>query len=188
MTAPERRRPLPALAFIGALCLLTAIVWFRVIHRSAGSPTPAPSSCTSASATHVAAPNVVPHPNKVSVLVLNSTNRSGIATATKKQLQKRGFRVTDAKNDSATYGGHGLVNGVAEIRFGPAAAASATLLRFYFPHAQLKQTDASSDVVAVSLGRKFHAVASQQAARKAMRAAHVRMGTVRARPTPSASC
>lgn len=188
MTAPERRRPLPALAFIGALCLLTAIVWFRVIHRSDGSPAPTPSSCSSASTAHVAAPKVVPHPPTVSVLVLNSTNRSGIATSTKKQLQKRGFKVTDAKNDSATYGGHGLVNGVAEIRYGPASLASATLLTFYFPHAQLKLTDASSNVVAVSLGRKFHAVASPKAVRAAMHAAHVRMGKVRARPTPAPTC
>jgi hypothetical protein len=201
MTEPQRRRPLPALAFIGALCLLTAIVWFRVIHRSGSSAdgaTPTcpgtagtvPSTSTSPTAAATAAAKVVPPVSSVSVLVLNSTQRNGLATATKKTLQNRGFRVTQATDDGPAYGGHGPVRGVAEIRYGPSGRAAATLLSFYFPHATLTPTKSASGVVAVALGAKFRAVASTKAAQRAMVAAHVRTGhaTPTTTPSPTASC
>lgn len=194
MTAPERRRPLPALAFIGALCLLTALVWFRVIHRPDSSATKASAACpsgsVSASPPATQAATVVPAPKTVSVLVLNSTQRSGIARSTKRQLQKRGFTVTQATDDSAAFGGHGLVRGVAEIRFGPSARAAATLLSFYFPHALLKATDSSSGIVTVSLGATYRTLATPAAVARSLKAAHVTVGKVT--PTtsvsPSTSC
>lgn len=186
MTAPERRRPLPALAFIGALCLLTAIVWFRVIHRP-DSPTAPSASCTPSAKAKPPAIRVVPHERTVSVLVLNSTNRKGIAGTTKKQLVARGFTVTDARNDSVTYGGHGTIRGVAEIRYGPSALAAATLLQYYVPHSVLKATDASSNTVTISLGQKFKRIATVKAAHLALHAAHIKFGKVRA-PTPASGC
>jgi hypothetical protein len=195
MTAPERRRPLPALAFIGVLCLLTAVVWFRVIHHSDTSGASTTSTCSSTSKspngpTPQVVPKVLPRPRTVSVLVLNSTNRGGIATATKKALVAREFKVSDAKNDSAVYGGHGVIKSVAEIRYGPSAYAAAVLLRLYFPRSVLKQTDSSSRGVTVSLGQKFKALASPRAVRKALHASHARLGKVpvRATPRPSPSC
>ena len=187
MTAPERRRPLPALAFIGALCLLTAIVWFRVIHRSDSASPPA-ASCSPGSKAPAPTVTVVPHERTVSVLVLNSTNRKGIAGDTKKALIARGFKVTDARNDSATYGGHGRIEGVAEIRYGPSALAAATLLRYYVPHSAMKATDASSNTVTVSLGAKFKRIASPKLVHRALHADHIKYGKVRPRPTPSQSC
>jgi hypothetical protein len=188
MTAPERRRPLPALAFIGALCLLTAIVWFRVIHRSGSAATPKPT-CTSSSAPPTKTVTVVPHERKVTVLMLNSTNRKGIAGDTKKALIKRGFKITEPPaNDGTTYGGHGLIRGVAEIRYGPSSLAAATLLRLYLPHAVLKATDASSHTVIISLGAKFKQVASPKAVRRAFRADHLKYGKVTAHPPSSSGC
>ena len=187
MTAPERRRPLPALAFIGALCLLTAIVWFRVIHRT-DNANGSSASCTPSSKAKTPAVTVVPHERKVSVLVLNSTNRKGIAGATKKALVARGFTVTDARNDSVTYGGHGVIRGVAEIRYGPGAVAAATLLHYYVPHSVLKSTDASSNTVTVSLGEKFKRIATAKAAHLALHADHIKFGKVRARTTSSSGC
>lgn len=188
MTAPERRRPLPALAFIGALCLLTAIVWFRVIHRSDSAAPPTSSTCPSGATTRTAPVTVVPHERKVSVLVLNSTNRKGIAADTKKALTKRGFKVVDARNDSPTYGGHGSIRGVAEIRYGPSALPAATLVHLYFPHSVLKATDASSRTVSVALGAKFRSLASARTVHKALRAHHLHYGKVKPRPQPSTSC
>jgi hypothetical protein len=188
MTAPERRRPLPALAFIGVLCLLTAVVWFRVIHRADNSGASTTSTCSTKTSTHLPTPKVLPRPRTVSVLVLNSTNRGGIAKATKKALVARKFKVTDAKNDSSVYGGHGLVKAIAEIRYGPSAYAAATLLRLYFPHAVMKQTDSSSRQVTVSLGQKFHTVASPATVRKALHASHVRLGKPKPAPRPSPTC
>ncbi len=187
MTAPERRRPLPALAFIGALCLLTAIVWFRVIHRS-DSASPKTPSCRSTSAAPASSVRVVPHERKVSVLVLNSTNRKGLAGDVKKALVKHGFTVTDARNDSATYGGHGAIAGVAEIRYGPGALAGATLLHYYVPHSVLKATDASSRTVTVSLGTKYKQLAPVKAVRREMRSDHVTYGKVRAQPKSNTGC
>ncbi|MDQ1721771.1 MAG: hypothetical protein QOI26_1505, partial [Pseudonocardiales bacterium] len=52
MSVATRRRPLPALAFLLALSILTGIVWWRVLHRAepAGTtskPTPSQSArCT----------------------------------------------------------------------------------------------------------------------------------------------
>ena len=188
MTAPERRRPLPALAFIGVLCLLTAVVWFRVIHRSDSSGATGSSSCPTAAAAQRATPKVVPRPRTVSVLVLNSTERSGIATATKKALIKRKFKVTGAENDATAYGGHGVIKGVAEIRYGPQARAAATLVRLYFPHAAMQPSDASSQVVTVALGADFKKVASTAAVLSTLRKDHITFGTPRPAPTPSASC
>jgi hypothetical protein len=188
MTAPERRRPLPALAFIGALCVLTAVVWFRVIHRSNGATTPSPTNCPTSSTTRQTVPKVLPHPRTVSVLVLNSTNRNGIANRTKKTLVRRGFKVTDATNDTRAYGGHGTIGGIAEIRFGPSARAAARLVSFYFPHAVLDQTDSSSRLVTVSLGKKFQSVASAAAVRKAMRSTHSSFGTPKPTSSPTAGC
>lgn len=205
MTAPERRRPLPALAFIGVLCLLTAIVWFRVIHRSDGSSTTATKPCSTTAvppgsaspAAHtkstephrpVAAPKVVPPPRKVSVLVLNSTSRNGIASATKKALTKQGFHVTDAKNDSSSLGGHGLIKGVAEIRYSAQALPAATLLRFYFPHAKMRSTGGSNQLVVVSLGKKYKSIATGKTVHKAMRAEHVHFGVPKTAPTKKKAC
>src|SRR5664279_3244125 len=148
MTAPQRRRPLPALAFIGALCVLTALVWFRVLHRTDAGGTSARSSCPSPSTTVAQTLDVLPVPSRVSVLVLNSTQRNGIASAARKLLRKDGFKSPDrAQDDTAALGGHGLIKGVAEIRYGPSALAGATLLRYYFPTALMKLTNSPSGVV-----------------------------------------
>src|SRR5262245_45900170 len=131
MTAPERRRPLPALAFIGALCVLTAVVWFRVLHRSDSAAAPTHPACPTASPSAPAKPQktVLPVPSKISVLVLNSTERTGLAGRTAKKLRRQGFNITDAADDKPLYGGNGKpISGVAEIRFGPTAKPAATLL------------------------------------------------------------
>jgi hypothetical protein len=185
MTASELRRPLPAMAFIAALCLLTALVWFRVLHRTDGAAGAAkPSTCPSGSTTAPTPqnPTVLPIARNVSVLVLNSTQRNGLATATKKALQIRGFKVTQATNDVKAFGGHGLIKGVAEIRYGPSALSSATLLRFFFPTAAMKLTNSSSPVVTVSLGARFTRPATPAEVRKALAKAHV---TVSAKPPPA---
>jgi hypothetical protein len=194
MTAPERRRPLPALAFIGALTLLTALVWFRVIHRgdtgasASGSSCPSPSSTSSAPAPAL---RELPAPSKVSVAVLNSTQRNGIANATKRVLTHQGFHVTLADDDLPAYGGHGLIKGVAEIRYGPSAAPEAKLLSYFFRTATLTATDSSSGVVIVSLGAKFKSVSTLPAVYAALRKAHIKLTTSplpTPTPTPSPSC
>jgi hypothetical protein len=191
MTAPERRRPLPALAFIGALSLLTAVVWFRVLHRTDTPTSSAPTSaCTTASTTPTPtlAPTVLPVPARVSVQVLNSTQRKGLAGTATKTLKKDGFKTILQQDDNATYGGHGLIKGVAEIRYGPAALASATLLKYYFPTATMTVTKSTSATVLVSLGAKFKTVAKSTVVARELTRAHLKLSSsATPSPTPTAT-
>jgi hypothetical protein len=196
MTAPERRRPLPALAFIGALSLLTALVWFRVLHRSDGTPpqtSSTHSACPSpsASSSTPAAPTVLPVPGKVSVVVLNSTNRNGIAGKTTKVLRKDGFNTGKATDDSDSYGGHGLIKTVGEIRYAANQLPSATLLSYYFPQAKMVGTDSSGPTVYVALGAKFKKVASPKKVHRALNRDHVTLKHTKVKvhvPHPTSTC
>ena len=116
------RRPLPALVFLLILALLTAIVWWRVIHRvsSEASSAKSSTSCSPAPVT------VVPPPKTVTVHVLNATNRQGLAAGVRSKLAKAGFVVADIGNDDVP------IAGVAEIRYGPAGRAAASSWRTTF--------------------------------------------------------
>jgi hypothetical protein len=202
MTAPERRRPLPALAFIGALSVLTALVWFRVLHRSDGTPPattsssthsacPSPSPSSSTTSTTPPAPTVLPVPHKVSVIVLNSTNRNGIAGATTKVLRKDGFATGKATDDSQSFGGHGQIKQVGEIRYAPNQLPAATLLSYYFPQAKLVTLTTAKSRIYVALGAKFKKVAAKKAVHRALTRDHVtlrhRKVTVHV-PHPTKTC
>jgi hypothetical protein len=191
MTAPERRRPLPALAFIGALCVLTAVVWFRVLHRSDSEAAPPHTACPTATPTAPAKPakTVLPVPSKISVLVLNSTERSGLAGRTAKKLRRQGFNVTDAADDKPLYGGNGKpISGVAEIRFGPTAKPAATLVHYLFPAADMKQNDSSSGVVIVSLGADYKKFVPFAKVRKKLHKKDVTLTRKPIRPTTTTTC
>jgi hypothetical protein len=124
----------------------------------------------------------------VTVLVLNSTNRNGIAGDTSKILSRAGFKVAKPADDSSTYGGHGLIKGVGEIRYAPSALPSATLLSYYFPHAKLLPTDSSSARVMVALGAKFTKVTAAPVVRSELRRAHIKLKHRRVQthaPTPT---
>ena len=88
--------------------------------------------------------------------MLNSTDRANLAAKTKTALQKARFKVVAAANDEPSYGGHGVIAGVAEIRFGPALAPAATVLTYYFPGAKLVRTDSSSAVGHRRARREVH--------------------------------
>lgn len=191
MSAPERRRPLPALVAIAALTLLTALVWFRVLHRgveTSGKHTASHSPCPTP--TPVAA-SVLPKPSLVTLIVLNSTNRAGLATSVRSALLKDGFVIpAKATDDGTTYGGHGQIAGVAEIRFGPSQRFAAELVRYYLPGAVMVQTDSSAPSVIVALGAQYKAVRSSAAVAAAITAAHVRVTSPAPVPSPvhSTSC
>lgn len=180
MASPLTRRPLPALIALVALLLFTGLVWWRVLHRGSGGtadscPKPTSSSAPSAPA------SALPAPGEVTVLLLNSTSRGGIASKARTTLIADGFKSPkDAENDKHK------VRGVAEIRFGPTAEKGARLLSYYFPGAKLvpRPTD-KTGVVVVSLGSKYTRVASPQAVTAALSKAH--LATASPSPTPSAT-
>jgi hypothetical protein len=185
MPSTATRRPWPALVALLALLLLAALVWWRVINRNdsgstpqAGgtttctpSPTPSsgsasPSGPSGSSSTSPAAQ--LPAPSSVTVKVLNSTNRRGLAGAAQAALIKDGFHSPqDAANDTKH---KNKIKGVAEIRFGPKGRDGATLLKYYFPGAKLLHIHAKRATVTVSLGKKFQHVASEKQVRAAMTA------------------
>lgn len=181
MTAPHHRRPLPAVMFIGALTILTAIVWVRVLDRGTAAGDSGTSACTTPTPT---LPRVLPYNTSISVIVLNSTDRANLAATTKTALQKLSFKVVSAANDEPSYGGHGEIAGVGEIRFGPSAAAAATVLHYYLPDAALVRTDSSSTTVIVSLGTKFKALQPTTAADAAMEHAGIARSSASPAPVP----
>ena len=115
MRSTTIRRPLPALVFLLALLLLTALVWWRVLNRHDTTSSASPSCSTSSSSS-----NVLPTPAVVTVQVYNSTKRNGIAKSARSALLKDGFRIPDQATNDPT---KGTVKGVAEIRYPPTPPA-----------------------------------------------------------------
>jgi hypothetical protein len=183
MPSTPMRRPLPALVVLLALTLLAALVWWRVLSRSHHTSSGAPHCSTAPTGTQV-----LPAPGSVTVVVLNSTNRSGLAGTVRSILVRDGFQSPDLPaNDRAR---HGRIPGVAEIRYAAAQLRAATLLHYYLPGARLRLTTAKDGKVVVSLGNKYRAVATPAAVRAAMARDHVTAETAPTAggPSPSASC
>jgi hypothetical protein len=153
-----------------ALLILTGLVWWRVLHRSSGTsnsagPQPCATRTTSAPPSGTAE---LPTPDAVTVRVLNSTDRAGIAGKAQAALVKDGFRSPRPASNDARH--HDKIKGVAQIRFGRSAKPDATLLHYYFPGARLVRTHSKRSVVTISLGKRYRRVASAQQVRAAMRA------------------
>lgn len=153
MAALPTRRPIPALIALIALLLLTALVWWRVLHRggdssgAASCPTQTPHSS-------------LPAPQLITVQVLNATKRNGIASHARSTLVTDGFNVPNAAaNDKKKV----RIAGSAEIRFGPSGRKGAQLLHYYFPDARMVATQSKYAVVIVSLGEKYRSVTSRSA-------------------------
>jgi hypothetical protein len=185
------RRPLPALIALFALLLMTALVWWRVLHRDSSNAGAHPT-CTSPTPT-APATKTLPAPASVTVEVLNGTYklkkpRSGIAGKVATKLGKAGFNVPDAATDDK----QNKVRSVAEIRFGPKGKSAATLLDYYFDqkaHLVPVPKEKSANVT-VSLGRKYKALTKKAAVRKALAADHITLASPKPSHTPSggASC
>lgn len=175
--ARPRRRPLPALVCLIVLTLLTALVWWRVLNRDSGSAHTSTASCAKPKTSL----SVLPRPATVSVFVLNSTNRAGLAKSAATALSKAGFKVAGYGNDT----GNPVVKGVAEIRYSSDEKDAATLLGYYITHAQLVALPASAtQKLQVSLGEQFKAVTTGPGVASALQAAHA---TVSPSPSPGAT-
>lgn len=163
MAISTARRPLPALIFLLVLLVLTVIVWLRVLHRSdsatGSTPTPTPvATCASAGAK----PLTLPPAKSVSVVVLNGADRYQLATTVSNQLKARGFK-TGTPNDAPT-----PYAGVAEIEYGKAGKAAATLLGYYVPGAKLVAANRADAGLNLILGSGYKALASQAAVNSAV--------------------
>lgn len=164
MSVSTVRRPLPALVFLLVLSMLTAIVWWRVLHRPDASSSTAPKSSTAAPLTCTPGGKAIrlPAPNSVLVVVLNGADRNQLATQVSTQLKARGFRTGTPTNAPTT------MPGIAEIQFSSAGRAGATLLSYYVPGARLVAGTPVGSSVNLVLGTGFHALAAQATVNKAV--------------------
>jgi hypothetical protein len=182
MTSPKKRQPLPALVFILALCLLAALVWWRVLHRD-DRRAPAQPPCTPPVTQKL---TQLPAPGSVTLSVLNSTQRNGLGAAVAAVLKQDGFLIpAKAANDSTP------VAGVAEIRYGPTAVAGATLLSYYLPGASLVRTASATSTVVLSLGARYQRTATPADVQAKLAAAGITLtaaGSAAPKPPASPSC
>jgi hypothetical protein len=162
MSTATRRRPLPALAFLLALSILTGIVWWRVLHRAepadnAQNPAPSQSAQCSPGSKGIS----LPAPSAVTVTVLNGAGRDQLATRTSNQLKSRGFKVGTPGTTSA-------LSGVAEIRYGTTGKPAATLLSYYLPGAKLVAASRRDAKLELVLGSGFTSLASDASVKQAV--------------------
>jgi hypothetical protein len=197
MASSVARRPLPAIIALLALLALTALVWWRVLDRSDGKTTAAKNPCTSApsspsgspspSSSHGRPAQALPAPSSVTVRVLNSTTRNGIAGKAQAALIKAGFRSPMAAGNDEKH--QGKIRSVAQIRYGTSSQAAARLLQYYFPGAKLVPTAAKRSVVTVSLGKRYRHVAKPRRVQAEIKADGVTVsGSPTPHPTTSAGC
>jgi len=164
MAVSTTRRPLPALVFLLVLSVLTAIVWWRVLHRpDASSSTASPPPSTAAPLTCTPGGKAVrlPAPNAVTVVVLNGANRNQLAAQVTAQLKARGFRTGNPDNAP-------ILSGIAEIQFSTAQRAGATLLSYYVPGARLVAGNAGGSSITLVLGTGYKALAAQATVNQAV--------------------
>ncbi|MBE7186856.1 LytR C-terminal domain-containing protein [Jatrophihabitans endophyticus] len=189
MASNAVRRPLPALIALVALLLLTALVWWRVINRDDATVHTSSKHCTSSSASPSgssragapAAPptTTLPKPSSITVLVLNSTHRTGIAADARTGLIAGGFR---SPKQAANFEGKAKITGVGQLRYGAASQDAATLLRYYIPGMTLVRTPTHRPLVTVVLGPKYDGVLSGAQVQKSLAAART---TTSASPSPT---
>jgi LytR cell envelope-related transcriptional attenuator len=162
MSVSTARRPLPALAFLLVLSVLTGIVWWRVLHRPDASSSTAPPSHSVAPLTCAPGRALrLPPARSVQVVVLNGANRDQLAGQVSTQLKARGFR-------TGTPGNADVTPGVGEIQFSSTGRASATLLSFYVPGATLVAGNTPGATVNLVLGTGFKSLAAQTAVNQAV--------------------
>ena len=183
-TPRRRRRPawLIVLVVILGMALLFGIGFaVSLLIRGGGTSdaTVVPSASAAASAaplpcetTLVTPAEVLPATGKVTVNVLNSTKRQGLARDTANVLTARGMKVKKVGNAP----GDGVVEGVAELRFGPKGEKAARLLAYYFPGAVLVPIERKTKIVDVVIGTEFEKVLGEAEIAAAL-----------ASPSPSAS-
>lgn len=185
MTAPTtKRQHLPAAVFLVALVLLTALVWWRVITRDDSEHTAASGDCSSSNASS-SKPSTLPPPSSVTLSVLNSTDRDGLAGTVVTQLKKDGFTIPEKAADDPS---GKQIAGVAEIRYGAAGADGAALLSYYVPGATMVSTDSSGDTVVLSLGAKYKALAAQKTVTAKLASDGVKLAAPSASETSPTGC
>jgi Flp pilus assembly protein TadG len=149
--ARSGRRPLPPLIFLLVLAVAALGVWWYVLHQNSVSQAAREAACSSAAG---APPSLAP--STVTVRVLNATSLQGLAGTVAKDLQSRGFTVSEVGNDSSGR----KVTGVGEIRHGPRGREAADYLKVYLKGASDYLDTRATASVDVVLGPDFKQLAT----------------------------
>jgi hypothetical protein len=161
------RRALPALILLLALCALAGLTWLKVIDRVDDRTAAAACGDTT---TQVSS-------SKVQVRVYNATAREGLARTIASQLVGRGYVIVTADNDPLS--GIRPVDGAAEVRYGPAGARQASLVRRQVPGATLYKDARQGTIVDLVLGPQFRRLSTPA------ELARGRQGLVAPHPAPA---
>jgi LytR cell envelope-related transcriptional attenuator len=135
------RRALPALVLLLVLCALAGVTWMKVLDRVQDR------------ADAAACPTAAADPNRVQVRIYNATGREGLAKTVASQLSSRGYLILATENDPLA--GIRPVESAAEVRYGPAGAKQAALVRRQVPGATVYQDARQGAVIDLVLGDKF---------------------------------
>ena len=95
-------------------------------------------------------------PGSVTINVYNTTARSGLAATVAKSLRNQGFKVGAVDNDPLGTS----IQGVGEIRHGPAGNPGTLLAATRLPGARIVQDNRTDVTVDVVLGNKFTALST----------------------------
>jgi hypothetical protein len=148
------------LIFLLVLAVLATGTWWYVLRQENARERTQAAVCSSAAS----APPSLPA-SSVTLRVLNATNHKGLAGAVAKQLQSRGFKVTEIANDPSGR----KVAGVGEVRHGPRGNEAAAYVAAYLPGATDYQDTRASSTVDVVLGPQFKQLASSDQVAVAVR-------------------
>ena len=138
---PRLRRAVPALVVLLALCALAGLTWLKVIDQV--DDRVAAAACGTAPVDSA----------KVQVRVYNATAREGLARKVAGQLVGRGYAIVATANDPLS--GIRPVDGAAEVRYGPAGARAAALVRRQVPGATMYKDAREGSIVDLVLGDQF---------------------------------
>jgi hypothetical protein len=158
--ARSGRRPLPPLIFLLVLAVLASGTWWYVLRQENARERTQAAACSSAAS----APPSLPA-SSVTLRVFNATTHKGLAGTVAKQLQGKGFKVTEIANDPTGR----KVGGVGEIRHGQRGDDAAAYVAAYLPGATDYQDTRASATVDVVLGPAFKQLATSDQVAAAVR-------------------
>lgn len=151
------------------LALAALGVWWNVFRDAAASDRAAAAACTSAAQ---APPSL--DPTTVQIHVLNATETAGLAQTVAATLQSRGYVVVEVANDRSGR----TVQGVGEVRHGPAGGDVARFVALSLPGATQYQDTRADQTVDLVIGPDFTELAT----------ADVVAAALTPTATPSAGC
>jgi hypothetical protein len=138
-----------ALVVIGVLVViaLTTVVW-AIVRDDQTRTRQSSSSCK----TEVKVATAIPPAASVKLRVFNATDVDGLAGTAKTQLQQAGFANVTIGNKSDA------VDATAEVRYGPAGAGAAYLVRAHVKNSTAEPDDRKDASVDLILGNDYTAV------------------------------